>query len=295
MSDYAGDIFSRIDLGFGTVDVPEFDFRQLVRQRALERETPLLPVLHSRLGRAAFPVHARDERRGRPRDARARRRPGDAQARGARARSSSSSSSRRRTSRTPPRPRTTGASPTPRTAAASSTTSPSASGATPPPTRATSSQVRALYDGAVTAIDDAAQTVLDALDERRHRQEDRSSSSPPTTARRSTTTATAQGHGDHLFGDEGTHVPLVVVDPRQARAATARPAIVRDVDLAPTLYALTGVAPPGDLDGQSLVPALGGRAARARASPTPRRGCGSPRTSPGSPASCASPTPASRG
>ena len=36
--------------------MPEFDFRQLVRQRALERETPLLPWLHSRLGRAAFPV-----------------------------------------------------------------------------------------------------------------------------------------------------------------------------------------------------------------------------------------------
>ena len=35
-----------------------------------------------------------------------------------------------------------------------------------------------------------------------------------------------QGHGDHLFGDEGTHVPLVIVDPRRprhaARAATSR-------------------------------------------------------------------------
>ena len=37
---------------------------------------------------------------------------------------------------------------------------------------------------------------------------------------------------------------------------------MRDVDLAPTLYALTGVAPPADLDGQSLAPALQGRAAR---------------------------------
>ncbi|MBV9946173.1 MAG: sulfatase-like hydrolase/transferase, partial [Myxococcales bacterium] len=53
VSDYAGDIFSRVDLGFGTIDVPQFDFRQLIRQRALERETPLLPVLNSRVGRAA--------------------------------------------------------------------------------------------------------------------------------------------------------------------------------------------------------------------------------------------------
>jgi len=34
---------------------------------------------------------------------------------------------------------------------------------------------------------------------------------------------------------------------------------VRDVDLAPTLYALTGVAPPSDLDGASFAPALEGQ------------------------------------
>ena len=52
-------------------------------------------------------------------------------------------------------------------------------------------------------------------------------------------------------------MPLVVVDPRTA-VRHRESAIVRDVDLAPTLYALTGVAPPGDLDGQSLAPAVGG-------------------------------------
>jgi arylsulfatase A-like enzyme len=35
---------------------------------------------------------------------------------------------------------------------------------------------------------------------------------------------------------------------------------VRDVDLAPTLYELAGVAPPSDLDGRSLVPAITGAA-----------------------------------
>jgi hypothetical protein len=49
----------------------------------------------------------------------------------------------------------------------------------------------------------------------------------------------------------------VVVDPRSP-APRRDGSIVRDVDLAPTLYALTGVAPPGDVDGQSLAPALRG-------------------------------------
>ncbi|MEO7110646.1 MAG: sulfatase-like hydrolase/transferase, partial [Polyangiaceae bacterium] len=56
VSDYAGDIFGRIDLGFQHVDTPTFDMRELVRQRALERETPLLPYLNGRVGRAIFPV-----------------------------------------------------------------------------------------------------------------------------------------------------------------------------------------------------------------------------------------------
>ena len=56
VSDYAGDVFSRIDLGFDRTLVPTFDFKQLVRQRAIERQTPLLPILHSRFGRALFPV-----------------------------------------------------------------------------------------------------------------------------------------------------------------------------------------------------------------------------------------------
>ena len=39
---------------------------------------------------------------------------------------------------------------------------------------------------------------------------------------------------------------------------------MRDVDLAPTLYELTGVAPPSDLDGTSLAPALRGEPLASR-------------------------------
>jgi arylsulfatase A-like enzyme len=54
-------------------------------------------------------------------------------------------------------------------------------------------------------------------------------------------------------------VPLVVRDPRVSASPHREAGVVRDVDLAPTIYALTGVAAPADLDGRSLVPALEGK------------------------------------
>jgi arylsulfatase A-like enzyme len=254
-SDYAGDVFSRIDLGFGLVDVPEFDFRQLVRQRALERETPLMAVLHSRLGRGAFPVMREMNDAADPamlaRDAvRDMRR---LEARGpfflvvffstAHFPYAAPAPYYRRFTDPAYRGRY-------------KYDKPVGLGRDAPADARDEAQVRGLYDGAVSAIDDAAQTLLDAM-------------AKDGIAKKTVVLVTADhgetlydhghgvGHGDHLFGDEGTHVPLVVMDPRES-APHREPGIVRDVDLAPTVYALTGVAPPGDLDGQSLAPALTG-------------------------------------
>jgi arylsulfatase A-like enzyme len=256
VSDYAGDIFSRIDLGFGTVNVPEFDFRQLVRQHVLERETPLLPVLHSRLGRVAFPVLREMNDAADPqmlaRDAVHTMRSLEKQGPFFLVVFFS-------TAHFPyaaPSPfygRYTDASYRGRY----KYDKPVGLGTEAPADARDEKQVRALYDGAVSAIDEAAQRVLDALD-------------ADGIAKNTVVVVTGdhgetlydhghgQGHGDHLFGDEGTHVPLVIVDPRTPAPQPHEPAIARDVDLAPTLYALTGVAPPADLDGRSLVPALTG-------------------------------------
>jgi len=51
-----------------------------------------------------------------------------------------------------------------------------------------------------------------------------------------------------------THVPLIVWAPGLAPARVAQP--VRTVDLAPTLAALAGIAPPAGLDGEDLGPLL---------------------------------------
>jgi arylsulfatase A-like enzyme len=257
VSDYAGDIFSRIGLGFGTVDVPSFNFRQLVRQRALERETPLMPVLDSRWGRMAFPVLREMNHAADPfllaRDA---------------VRTMRALESRGpfflvvffSTAHFPY------AAPAPYYLRFADPAyrgpfkyfKPVGLGQETTADEPDQRQTRALYDGAVSAIDDAAQSVLDAL-------------AADGLANNTIVVVTAdhgetlfdhghgQGHGDHLFGDEGTHVPLAIIDPRRGTPHRDE-SIVRDVDLAPTLYALTGVSPPADLDGRRLDLALDGRA-----------------------------------
>jgi arylsulfatase A-like enzyme len=258
VSDYAGDIFSRIDLGFRASNVPEFDFRQLVRQRALERETPLLPWLHSRLGRAAFPVLREMNDAADPqmlaRDAVRTMRSLEGQGpfflvvffSTAHFPYAAPSPYYRRFTDPDYRGRY-------------KYDKPVGLGRDAPADADDERQVRGLYDGAVFAIDDAAGTILDALE-------------GDGIARNTVVVVTAdhgetlydhghgQGHGDHLFGDEGTHVPLVVVDPRVPSAGGPRrvSALARDVDLAPTLYELAGVQAPSDLDGRSLLPALRG-------------------------------------
>jgi hypothetical protein len=64
VSDFCGEIFSRIDLGFEHVEVPSFDARALVLQRGVTVHRNLLPYLSGRgasarlgiaLGQQVFP------------------------------------------------------------------------------------------------------------------------------------------------------------------------------------------------------------------------------------------------
>ncbi|HSQ68369.1 MAG TPA: sulfatase [Polyangiaceae bacterium] len=262
VSDYAGDVFSRIDLGFQRVDVPSFDFRQLLRQRALERQTPMLPLLHSRMGRALFPVL---------REMNVAADPNMLETDAERAVDALSQGNKPffltvffSTAHFPY------AAPSPYYARYTSSSyrgrfkydKPVGLGDEQQLDDADVAQVRALYDGAVTSIDDAAQRLLAALDRRGLAKD----TIFVVTADHGETLfdhGHGQGHDDHLFGDEGTHVPLVIVDPR-VRDARRDERVVRDVDLAPTIYDLLGVEPPKDLDGISIAPALSGKATPPR-------------------------------
>lgn len=75
--------------------------------------------------------------------------------------------------------------------------------------------------------------------------------------------------GEHRLGgkiwpyEESTHVPLIVRTPWQRQPATdSRPVV--NVDLAPTISALAGVAPGLPEDGRSFAPLLHGRRVRWR-------------------------------
>ena len=260
VSDYAGDIFGRIDLGFGRVDTPSFDFRQLIRQRALERETPLLPLLHSQLGRRLFPVMRELN------DAADPMLLADDVAAALQAVKDKPFflTVFFSTAHFPY------AAPAPYYAKYTDPDyrgrfkyhKPVGLGEDAPPDAADVKQIRALYDGSVSAIDDAVARVLRTLE----REGKADNTIIVVTADHGETlyeNGHGQGHGDHLFGDEGTHVPLFIYDPRitkdRPRAAGANSAaIVRDVDIAPTLYELAGIPKPVDLDGRSLAPALAG-------------------------------------
>ncbi|HQP47184.1 MAG TPA: sulfatase-like hydrolase/transferase, partial [Spirochaetota bacterium] len=55
ISDFAGDIFPRIDLGFKYTRAPHFNFTALVKQIIIEKQTLLLPFISNGLGMLLFP------------------------------------------------------------------------------------------------------------------------------------------------------------------------------------------------------------------------------------------------
>ncbi|MBX3187456.1 MAG: sulfatase-like hydrolase/transferase [Labilithrix sp.] len=255
VSDAAGDVFGKIALGFDTIDAPSLDLRQLARQRALERETALLPLLHSQLGRWIFPAMNAIDVAADPSVV-----ADDVEV---------AIAAMKRKDKPFFLTVFFSASRAPYTAPApyyAKYTDPSYRGrykyhvdlgGDAAPDEADVRQVRALYDGAVSAIDDAVGRILRALDR-------------AGLARDTVVVVTAdhgealfehgrgRGHGDHLLGDEAVHVPLLVYDPRAGKGGLREERVVRDVDVAATLYELAGVEAPPDLDGRSVAPALRG-------------------------------------
>lgn len=254
VSDYAGEIFGRVELGFDHIDVPAFDFYQIVRQQSLRVHTPLLPYLTTSFGRRMFPVVDGFPDAADPFDM-ARRVKGSLQ-----------KLSRHKkffltaffsTTHFPY------AAPYPyyRLFTKAGYDGPFKYGKTripgeKKPTKADIRQVRGLYSGAVSATDAAFGEVLDEL--RRLGIADRTIvvvvSDHGETLYESNL---GMGHGDHLRGESALQIPLMIRVPGVSKGREVD-AVVRDVDLAPTLSALLG-HPLSRVDGQDLRPLIEGK------------------------------------
>jgi len=59
--------------------------------------------------------------------------------------------------------------------------------------------------------------------------------------------------------DFGTHVPLIIYDPKVSRHGKVNHELVSTIDLAPTLLEYAGIKKPGNLNGKSLLPFIRGK------------------------------------
>lgn len=254
VSDYAGEIFGRVDLGFETVSVPAFSFYEIVRQRVLSAHVHLLPYLATGLGRRLVPPLG-----GLPQNA-------DPLllARRINARLDRLAHERRfflaaffSVAHFPY------AAPYPyyqqftRRAYRGKSRYMKQRGLGRETLSAKEVEhVRGLYDGAVAAADAAMGQVLDHL---RRLGLDRNTVVIITADHGENLYEAdlGMGHGDHLRGEAGNRVPLILHDPALGDRARQVTAITRDVDLAPTLAKRMGVRLPRAA-GRDLTPLLRG-------------------------------------
>jgi hypothetical protein len=259
VSDFAGDIFRRIDLGFQRLDTPTFTMRELLLERVLQQDVALLPWLRGPVARWAIPalreMHVASDAQTLTEDAltaidesgkqpffvtvfySTTHFPYAAPAPFYRKFKSPNYHGRFQYAKAD-------------TLLAESTLSTD-----------DVQQIRGLFDGAAAAVDVAVGNLLDGLASR-------------DLIDRTLIVVTAdhgetlyeynrgQGHGDHLFGNENLRVPLIVVKPGSGHAEI--PIDVSLIDLAPTLCELARVACGKDMDGRSLGAALQGRVPDAR-------------------------------
>lgn len=255
VSDFAGDIFRRYDFGFSRTVTPTFNVRELVRETIIGGQSPILPLLRSRPARRVLPtlreLHDTTDARALSADALA-----EIDAAGGKPFFVVAFYSTTHFPYSAPAPHWSrfvdrgyrgpyryGKSP--------------AIFAEHQPGEADVKAVRALYDGAVSAVDEAAASLLAGL-ARRGLSENTIVVVTADHGECLYEPGRGQGHGDHLFGDEASRVPLLVVDPRR-RGGHRISGVVRSVDIAPSLCELAAVECDADVDGRSLVPALDGK------------------------------------
>jgi len=255
ISDFAGDIFTRIDLGFDYVDATYFNFVTLIEQRCLEIHTFLLPYLNNGPGRGVFPVlnefaYLTDPSRLGRKTCRWIRKLKD--------------------------------NPFFITVFFSTThfpypapypyyqefTDPDYDGpykyykrilldqeerVTPEDI----TQIRAIFDGATLAVDHQIGHIIQTLKEEGLYQNTIIviiSDHGENLFEKDW----GMGHGDHFQGDVSTRIPLIIYNPYERYSVPRIDDVVRSIDLTPTLLDMMDIPIPGGMEGVSLSPLMRG-------------------------------------
>lgn len=259
VSDFAGDVFSRMQIGFERIRVPYFNFITLIDQRSLEMHFLLAPYLTNTAGRAVFPelkefannadpLLLADETISELGRASNRERfctmvffsnlhfPYAAPYPYYRSRTVAGYEGRYKYHK--------------------------------PPTLYDKEklderdirQIRGLYDGSLEALDAAVGKIVAWL-KRRGLYENTIIIITADHGENLYESNWTIGHGEHLRGDHVINVPLIIRLPEAMRKNIPPrdiTCVTRDVDLTPTLFELLGVRQPAGMDGRSLMPLLCG-------------------------------------
>jgi arylsulfatase A-like enzyme len=254
ISDFAGDIFSRIDLGFKSVHAPEFTFITLIKMRSLEIHWALMPYINSHLGRKLFPVLSEFAQAGYP------------EYLGHEARSYL----KRRAHRNEPFLLTVFFSTThfpysspdpyyhlftvPNYQGDYKYDKPNLLKSHEDLTEQDVAQIVALYDGAIKSVDAEIGKILKTLEDSGLSQ----STWIIITADHGENLYEGEngmGHGEHLRGESVLRVPLIIVPPPGKGHGVNRVSVpVSGIDLAPTLLTIAQDTIPAGIEGWSLLP-----------------------------------------
>jgi len=256
VSDYAGDIFPRIELGFDTVEAPVFNFTTLAKMRGLEIHTHLLPYLANRTGRKVFPILKEFASLGNPAFVQADVRKLLQEFRGEEKFFLTVFFSATHFPYSPPWPYYRMYSES-GYRGLSKYSKFNRINVEEELTEADRRQVRAVFDGAIRATDDAVRDMVDAL-------------ADYGLAENTIIVFTSDhgenlyeheymmGHGDHLRGPYSLRAPLIILHPKRRFEKGVVKARLRSIDLMPTLLELVGMKAPEGLPARSLVPYMKG-------------------------------------
>lgn len=257
VTDFAGDVFSRMNIGFDVVKAPYFNFYTILKQRSLEMHYFLLPYIVNPLGRKIFPVLKEFAHNA------------DPFLLADEAKDLLKKFERKKKFflfvffSTPHFPY---AAPYPYY---QMYTVPRYKGRykyhKPPAIYEKENigdleikQIQGIYNGAVRSVDDAFGKIVKFLKKEK-------------LLNKTIIIITADhgenlyendwgiGHGEHLYGDNVINPPLIIYNPFENYPVKNINALVRDVDLMPTILEMLNFAAPKGIDGVSLLPLLEGK------------------------------------